>query len=118
LALLALGSLAVLLDAGAKYSGEIWRAATVATEHAAVERDDSSEFAPYRFRLSATLPLDRAHERCTGDARRGDSASQSSDGSFDINCVAASTVKAVGDLRRAELLSWPGDSGYDRAVRF
>jgi len=113
LALLALGSLVVLLDAGAKYSGGLWRATTFGGERAAVAIDGtSSDYAPYRFRLSETLPLDRARERCA------DSASQSGDGSFDINCPASSTVKAVGDLPRRELLSWPGDSRYDRAVRF
>lgn len=119
LALLALGSLVVLLDAGAKYSGGIWRAAMSAREREAAESDNPSlEYAPYSFRLSATLPLERARERCSGDAARADSASQSGDGSFDINCSTGSTVKAVGDLPHAELLSWPGDSRYDRAVRF
>ena len=81
LALLALGAFAVLLDAGAKYSG--WRAAPLA-----------------------------------GDEPRADSVSQSRDGSFDINGIAGTTVRAVGDLPRAELQSWPVDSRYDRAVRF
>ena len=121
LALLVLGSLGALLDAGAAYSG--WRAAMLAGERAVVERDEpaldasSSDFRSYPFRLGATLPLDRG-VGCEADEARADSASQSGDGPFDINCIAATTVKAVGDLPRAELLSWPGDSRYDRAVRF
>jgi hypothetical protein len=117
-AVLALGSLAVLLDAGAKYSGEIWPVATLANERAAVERDDSSsDYAPYPFRLSATLPIDRARLRCADEDPRADS-SQSGDESFDINCIEGTNVRAVGDFPRAELLSWRGNSGYDRAVRF
>ena len=120
MALLALGSLAVLLDAGAKYSGGIWRATTLAGERAVVARDDSSpdRAGPYRFRLNATLPLDRARAFCQGDVLRGDSASRTGDGSFDINCTEGAAVKSVGDLRNVELLSWPGDARYDRAVRF
>ena len=120
-ALLVLGSLAVLLDAGAKYTS--WRAATLAAERAAVQRDAptladaSPRYAPYRFRLGATLPLDGMRVRCSDDEPAAE-ASQSSDESFDINCAASTTVKAVGDLPRAELLSWPNDSRYDRAVRF
>jgi hypothetical protein len=120
-AFLVLGSLAVLLDAGATYSS--WRAATYAGGRAAVERAgpaldaSSSDFRSYPFRLGAILPLDRG-VGCARDEARTDSASQSGDGSFDINCIAGATVKAVGDLPRAELLSWPGVSRYDRAVRF
>jgi len=117
--MLALGSIAVLLDAGAKYSADVRRLATATNEHAATGREESSsDYAPHPFRLSATLSLDRARVRCTHDGARGGSASQTGDGSFNINCPEDTTVKPVGDLPRAELLSWPGDSRYDRAVRF
>lgn len=121
-ALLVLGSLAVLLDTGAKYAGG--RAAALAGERTAVGRVDSasdaspSDSRSYPFRVGATLPLDGMRVACAGDDPLADPASQSGDGSFDINCDAGTTVKAVGDLPRAELLSWPADSRYDRAVRF
>jgi len=120
LALLAFGSVAVLLDAGAKYSG--WRASTLAADGGAMQRDDASwresatSYAPYRFRL-AGLPLDGMRVRC-GDEAPPEAASQSSDGSFDINCTADTSVKAVREFPHAELLSWPNDSRYDRGVRF
>ena len=121
-ALLALGSLAVLLDAGAKYAG--WSAATLAGERTAVQHDAlsvdgaPSSYAPHRFRLGSTLSLDGMSVRCVDDGGLADPASQSGDDSFDINCGPGTTVKAVGDLPRAELLSWPRDSRYDRAVKF
>ena len=121
-ALLALGSLVVLLDAGAKYSG--WSAAAFGDERTAVQHDAlsvagaPSSYAPHRFRVGSTLSLDGMSVRCVGDEPLPDPASQTSDDSLDINCGPGTTVKAVGDLPRTELQSWPGDSRYDRAVRF
>lgn len=119
-AVLAVGSLIVLLDAGAKYPDGISHAAAFAGEPAAAIRDDSTrKYAPYRFRLGATLPLDGARGRCPAeDPRAASVSSPSGDESFDINCSASATVKAVGDTPRAALQSWRGESRYDRAVRF
>lgn len=118
-AAVALGSVAVLVEAGANHSAEVRAAGTLAGERADFERADASVPAPYSFSLSAVLPLDRVRVRCGGDdAARADLAPQRGDGQFDINCVAASTATAVGARPRAQLLSSPGDSRYDRAVRF
>jgi hypothetical protein len=118
-ALLAFGPFVVLLDAGAKYSGEIWRSAPIASEHAAVAREDSgSRMSAYPFRLSATLPLDGMRVRCAGEASPTDASSPSSDDALDIDCSPDSATKAARDSSRARLLSWPGDSRHDRAVRF
>jgi hypothetical protein len=113
----ALGSLVVLLDAGAKYSGVAWRAGSLAREPSALEREVSSpDFVPDEFRLSANLPVERTQAACADPPRA--EASPVSDESLDINCARGTTVKAVGDLPRAELLSWPGDWLYHRAARF
>jgi hypothetical protein len=116
-AALALGSVAVLLEAGANYSAEVREAGTLARERTDFERAAASVLAPYSFSLSASLSLDGARMRC-GDDARADPAPQRADGQFDINCVAASTATAAGAWPRAELQSSPGDSRYDRAVRF
>ncbi len=117
-AAVAVGSLAVLLDAGAKYSGLAWHAANLAREPSALEQEVAAPgFTPREFRLSANLPLERAPTRCAAP----DAAlpSPSGDEAFDNSCVVGgSTVKAVGELPSAELLSWPGDWLYHRTVRF
>jgi len=116
--MLALGSLAVLLDAGAKYSADVRRLAAATSERALTGVEEaSSDYAPHPFRL-ATLSLDGSRGRCMRDGRRAGEASQTGDDSFDINCAGGATVNRVGDLPRAESQSWPGDSRYDRAVRF
>jgi hypothetical protein len=118
-AALALGSVALLVEAGVHYSAEARAAGTLAGERADFERAGASAPAPYSFGLSAALPLDRVRVRCSGDeAPRADLAPQRGDGEFDINRVATSTATAVGAWPRAQLLSSPGDSRYDRAVRF
>jgi hypothetical protein len=116
-AVVAVGSLVVLMDAGAKYSDLAWRVASLAREPSALEQEVAAPgFTPREFRLSANLPLERAPTRC----RSADTAleSQSGDEGFDNSCVGGSTVKAVGELPSAELLSWPGDWLYHRTVRF
>ena len=114
----AVGSLVVLLDAGAKYSGLAWHAASLAREPSALEREVAAPgFTPREFRLSANLPLELASTRCA--APDVASESPSGDEAFDNSrVVGGSTVKAVGELPRPELLSWPGDWLYHRAVRF
>ena len=115
-AAVAVGSLAVLLDAGAKYSGLAWRAANLTRAPSALEQEAAAPgFTPREFRLSANLPLERAATRCAPEVAP---ESPSGDGAFDNSCVGASTVKAVGELPSAELLSWPDDWRYHRAVRF
>jgi hypothetical protein len=112
-AAIAVGSLVVLLDAGAKYSGLGWRAATLARESSELGRDVSSPgLRPYEFRLSANLPVHVATP--CGDA----AASADGDESFDSRCSGGATVNAVGDLQRGELLSLPGDWLYHRALHF
>ena len=116
-AVVAVSSLVVLMDAGAKYSGLAWRVASLAHKPSALDQEVAAPgFTPREFRLSANLPLERAPPRC----RSADTAqeSPSSDGGFDNSCVGGSTVKAVGELPSAELLSWPGDWLYHRTVRF
>ena len=117
-AAVAVGSLAVLLDAGAKYSGLVWHAADLAREPSALEQEVATPgFTPREFRISANLLLERAPTRCT--APNAALQSPSGDEAFDNSCVVGgSTVKAVGELPRAELLSWPGDWLYHRTVRF
>ena len=117
-AAVAVGSLVVLLDAGAKYSNVVWRATSLARVPSTLEREVAAPgFTPWDFRLSANLPLERAPTRCAAPDAAPESPS--SDEAFDNSCVVdASTVKAVGDLSRLELLSWPGDWLYHRAVRF
>jgi hypothetical protein len=111
-------SLVVLLDAGANYSGLGWRAAGLAREPSELEPEVSAPgFAPLEFRLSENLPLERAATPCSG-APQVALESPDGDESFDISCSGGATVKAVGDLPRMELLSWPGDSLYHRALRF
>lgn len=124
-ALAAFGLLVVLLDAGAKYAGEIRRSSAKANEHAALARDDAAaRISAYPFRLSATLPLDATvpldgmRVRCAGEASLADASSPNSDGALDVDCSPDSTVKRATDVPRAELLSWPANSRYDRAVRF
>jgi hypothetical protein len=117
-AALAVGSLVVLLDAGAKYSGLGWRAASLGRESSELERDVSSPgFAPYEFRLSANLPLEHVATPC-GSATGAAPASADGDESFDSRCTGGATVNAVGDLPRAELVSLPGDWLYHRALHF
>ena len=66
-ATVAVGSLVVLLDAGAKYSGLAWRATSPAREPSELERDVSAPgFMPHEFRLSANLPLEHARAPCSG----------------------------------------------------
>ena len=118
-AAVALGSVAVLIEGGVNYSAEVRGAGSLAGERTESERADASVLAPHSFALSAALPLDRVRVRCAGDdAPRVDLAPRRGDGRFDINCVAASTATAGGAWPRAQLLSSPGDSRYDRAVRF
>jgi hypothetical protein len=117
IALAAVGSLVVLLDAGAKYSGLAWRAASLARVPSALEQEvTATGFTPRDFRLSANLPLGRAPNVCTEPEAAPESPS--GDGAFDNTCVATTTVKAVGEFPGAELLSWPGDWLYHRTVRF
>lgn len=116
-AAIAVGSLAVLLDAGAKYSGLAWHAANLTRAPSALEQEVAAPgFTPREFRLSANLPLERAPTRCA--APEAALESPTGDGAFDNSCVGASTVKAVGELPSAELLSWPDDWLYHRTVRF
>jgi len=117
-AAVAVGSLVVLLDAGAKYPGLAWRAVSVAREPSDLEREVAAPgFTPLEFRLSANLPLEREPTPCSG-APHVVRESPDGDESFDIACSGGATVKAVGDLPRPELLSWPGDWLYHRALRF
>ena len=95
-AAVAVGSMAVLLDAGATYPGLTWRAASLARE--------PSE-------------LERAPAPCSG-APQVAPQSPVGDESFDIVCGDGATVNAVGDLPRAELLSLPSDWLYHRALHF
>jgi hypothetical protein len=114
----ALGSLAMLLDAGAKYSGTPWRPA-YARERSALELEVSAPgFTPLEFRLAGNLPLGGGQKTCAV-AAGSESASQNGDEAFDINCTGGgATVKAVGELPHWELLSWPGGWMYHRALRF
>jgi hypothetical protein len=117
-AAIAVGSLVVLLDAGAKYPGLAWRSDSLAREPSQLEREVSAPgFTPSEFRLSENLALERGRALCGGAA---DVAVESPDGdeSFDIGCSGGATVNAVGDLPRPELLSWPGGRLYHRALRF
>jgi hypothetical protein len=119
MAAVALGSLLVLMDAGAEYSGLGWRTAPVAREPSDLERAVSAPgFTPLEFRLSGNFPLERGQRTCA-DALTTGLASQGGDEPLDINdCAVGPSVKAVGDLPRTELLSWPGDWLYHRALRF
>ena len=115
-AMVAVGSLAVLLDAGAKYSGLAWPGSSLAREPS--ELDDSAPgFTPHGFRLSANLLLEQARTPC-GGAPQGVQASADGDEAFDSSCSGGATVNAVGDLPRAELLSLPSDWLYHRALHF
>jgi hypothetical protein len=117
-AAIAVGSLAVLWDAGAKYSNVGWRATSVAREPSALEREVAAPgFAPWDFRLSANWAIERPPDACDG-GRHEALESPSGDEEFDNSCAGGSSVKAVGDLPRPELLSWPDDWLYHRAVRF
>ena len=117
-AAVAVGSLVVLLDAGAKYSDLTWRPASLARQPSELEQEVSAPgFTPLEFRLSANLPLERAPGPCSG-APQVAPQSPVGDESFDIVCGDGATVNAVGDLPRAELLSWSGDWLYHRALRF
>jgi hypothetical protein len=108
----------VLLDAGAKYSSLTSRAASLARQPSEIEREVSAPgFAPLEFRLSANLPLERAATTCSGAAHVV-AASADGDEAFDSSCSGGTTVKSVGDLPRVELLSWPDDWLYHRALRF
>ena len=116
-AAVAVGSLVVLLDAGAKYPGLAWRAASLAREPSDLEREVSAPgFTPLEFRLSPNLPLERERTPCSG-APQVVPESPDGDELFGIGCRGA-TVKAVGDLPRPELLSWPGDWLYHRGLHF
>jgi hypothetical protein len=110
-ATIAVGSLLVLLDAGAKYSGLGWPPASLAREPSGPER------AVPVFRLSANLPLEHARAP-NGDAPQAGRASADGDEPFDSSRSGGATVNAVGDLPRPELLSLPGDWLYHRALRF
>jgi len=116
-AAVALGSLAVLLDAGAKYSGLAWHAANLALEPSALDQEVAAPgFTPREFRLSGNLLLERDSIRCAASVAAPESPT--GDGTFDNICVGGSTVKAVGELPSTELLSWPDDWLYHRTVRF
>jgi len=115
-AAVAVGSLAVLLDAGAN-SGLAWHTANLTRAQSALDQEvAASGLTPREFRLSANLPLEPAAARCA--APEAATESPSGDGAFDNSCVGASTVKAVGELPSAELLSWPDDWLYHRTARF
>ena len=117
-AAVAVGSLLVLLDASAKYPGFGWRAAGLAPGPSELEREVApTGFTPLEFRLSANLSLEGAAKPCVAVPGTAP-ASANGDGSFDNSCSADATVKAVGDLPRAELLFWPGDWLYHRALHF
>jgi hypothetical protein len=117
-AAVAAGSLLVLMDAGAKYSGFGWRAANLPREPSALEREISAPgFTPLEFRLSENWPLERALTPCGGEPHAA-FQSPNGDEALDNSCSGGATVNAVGDLPRAELLSWPGDWLYHRALRF
>lgn len=115
----AASSLVVLLDAGAKYPGATWPTVSsyVRTPSALELEVSRPGFTPLEFRLSGNLPVERGQKGCAV-APSAESASPGGDEPFDINCTGGPTVKAVGDLPHAELLSWPGDSRYHRALRF
>ena len=115
-AMVAVGSLVVLLDAGAKYSGLAWPGSSLALEPSELEVS-APGFMAQGFRLSANLPLEQARTPC-GGAPQGGQASADGDEAFDSSCSGGATVNAVGDLPRAELLSWPDDSLYHRALHF
>lgn len=117
-AAVAVGSLVVLLDAGAKYSGVAWRATSLSSEASELGPEVSAPgSAPNEFRLSANFRVEHAPAPSVG-APRVAAASPDGDESLDNGCSGGATVNAVGDLPRAELLSWPGDWRYHRALRF
>ena len=117
-AAITVGSLVVLMDAGANYSGLAWRAANLAGAPSGLEREVSAQdFVPHEFRLSANLPLEHSRAPC-GGARQVAPASAYGDEPFDSSWSGGATVNAVGDLPRAELLSLPGDWLYHRALHF
>src|SRR5262249_2964109 len=108
--------LVVLLDAGAKYPGLAWRSESLAREPSELEREVSAPgFTPREFRLSENWALEGGRAFCGGAAYV---ASPDGDESSDFACSGGATVNAVGDLPRPELLSWPGDRLYHRALRF
>ena len=116
-AIIAVGSVVVLLDAGAKYPGLAWGAMNLAREPSALEQDVTAPgFTPREFRLSPNLPLQREPTPCA--APPSGAESPSGDEAFDNSCAGGSTVKGVGEFPRSELLSWPGNWLYHRAVRF
>jgi len=117
-AAVAVGSMAVLLDAGATYPGLTWRAASLAREPSELEREVSApSFTPLEFRLSKNWPLEGERTACAS-APHVVFPSPNSDEALDNSCSGGATVNAVGDLPRAELLSWPDDSLYHRALHF
>ena len=117
-AAVAAASLLVLMDAGAKYSGFGWRAASLAPDSSELEREVSAPgFTPLEFRLSENWSLERALTPCAGESRVS-FPSPNGDDALDNSCSGGATVNAVGDLPRAELLSSPGDWLYHRALRF
>ena len=112
------GSLLVVLDAGANYSDFSWRAASLAREPSELEREVSApSFTPLEFRLSKNWPLEGERTACAS-APHVVFPSPNSDEALDNSCSGGATVNAVGDLPRAELLSWPDDSLYHRALHF
>lgn len=117
-AIVAVGSVVVLLDAGAKYPSLAWSVTDLAREPSTLERDVTAPgFTPREFRLSANLPLEREPTPCA--APRAAPESPTGDEGFDNICTGGgSIVKGVGELPRPELLSWPRDWLYHRAVRF
>jgi hypothetical protein len=117
-AIVALGSVVFLLDAGAKYPGLAWGATNLTREPSPLEQDVTAPgFTPREFRLSANLPLQQDPTPCA--APKANPESPTGDERFDNSCtVPGSTVKGVGELARSELLSWRGDWLYHRAVRF
>jgi len=116
-AAVAVCSLVVLLDAGAKYPGLASRASSPAREPSSLEWKISAPgLAPHEFRLSANLPLEHAGMPC--GAPNLALASANGDAIFDGSCSGGATVNAVGDLPAAELLSLPRDWLYHRALRF
>jgi hypothetical protein len=114
----AVGSMAVLLDAGAKYPGLMWRPASFAREPSDLEREVSAPgFTPLEFRLSENWAIESARTSCAGNPHVV-FPSPNGDEALDNSCSGGATVNAVGDLPRAELLSWPSDWLYHRALHF
>jgi hypothetical protein len=119
-ATVAVGSLATLLDAGAKYPGAPWRAESYVREPSTAPALELAPpgLTPREFRLSGNLPIGDGLKTCAAAEPNANSASQVGDEPFDINSAGRTTVKAVGDFPYPDLLSWPGDYMYHRALRF